>query len=86
MANHPLKKLWRNRDNSDFTNSFSWDIEMKISSWYSRQNRTQNTSLHCSERSPKDLKQPLKYFSFAKQAVPPKERKGNLNYPGLIFL
>lgn len=27
----------------------------------------------------------LIYFSFAKQAVPPKEAKGNLNDLGLIF-
>lgn len=86
MANHLLKKQWRNCDNSDFTNSFSGDIEMKISSWYSKQNYTQSTSLPCSAGSPEDLRWPFKYFSFAKQAIPPKEIKGNLNDLGLIFL
>lgn len=85
MANHPLKKLWRNRDNSDCANSFSWDTGMKISSWHSRQNCTQNTSWHCRARSPKALKRPFKYFSFVKQAVPPLETKGNLNDLGFIF-
>lgn len=86
MANQPFKKLWRNQDNSDCTNSFSWDSEMKTSLRYSRQNCTQRAPLHCAERSREDLKRPFKYFSFAKQALAAKETKGNWDDLGLIFL
>jgi hypothetical protein len=59
---------------------------MQTPSCYSRQNCTPRAPLHCAKPSPPHLKRPFKYFSFAKQAVPPKEAEGNWNDLGLIFL